>query len=196
MSFENPSLLEIQSAQIEDLKASAEEIFAQCTLIEDSSETLSLKPGEQPRQGGYLLIGTRDEEDYFISKASSFFGHLQEHQVKPGKKNPESKFTTYWTAVWTKCSALAGKLCPFPAEETDDEYKYSKVYFGAIEVPSSGLIVGFSGFLEHKDELYVLTLLVKNNLIKLSEAIEIAALHNNDLFLNNFTKLGLLELSD
>ena len=113
MRDENENLIPTsEEFQIQDLLKAAPLVFDICAEIEDPAELANLKLNEQPKHGGYLLYGNRDSEGYFVSKGYIFLGELQPHQV--GSKTSESRYITYWRAVFSKCCEKAGRYCEFP----------------------------------------------------------------------------------
>ena len=184
-----------QQKQIETILASAKEVFDLCKDIVDPDEVKEMAQTiNKPRAGGYLLVGVRNSESdvfgnlpYFDSKGCLFLGVLSDNQVKPARENRfnfVSKFISYWNAAFTKCAHIGGFKPDFP------NFEYlNKIPLGAIEIPNTDVIVGFSGFLPKKDDLFVLTLLVKTHQISRTEAKYIALQHGNMLFFNNMKEL-------
>ncbi|MCK9368359.1 hypothetical protein M0R04_00035 [Candidatus Dojkabacteria bacterium] len=174
----------------------SQEVFQICRGIKDPEE--KVLNGIPAHAGGFLVVGMRKEGRFKRFTHPIFLGELTREQEMNNKRH------VYLYAVLGKCG-FAGKN-PYSADAMSQElvldeegllprYLWKPRYtfvttpnplpYGVVESHDTQIIIGFSGFLPKKDELFTLSLAIVSGVISKARALEIAKSHNNDLFVRN-----------
>ena len=162
---------EEEQEYIDMITKAAPQVFSLCKDIPHPGEE-----NEVSRQRVYLYLGRRNEFGKYVNDEVLTLGELSEEQVM--KRKDVTYFETGLRKAYD-CAKWGNSGDP----------RDRGLFLGAVNVPGTDIVVSCSGFLQEKDELYVLTLLVEAKVITLDQAVAIANKHNNWLFLDHFWEL-------
>ena len=200
MGYETAPFDEQQNIILNTFK-SANEIFDFCKHIAFSDSDIDERAkGDYP---GYLLVGARTcnpgTESYLNSptfmyefRGYMYLGALPSCSANEISFNEDAlvlklrnNFNMSY-AKFHKIAILPPKISSCGLLESD---YIDSIPFGIFEDPDSGLIFSFNGRRKYVNELFLLTLLVNNSVISELEAVHIAQVHRNKLFLNHIDEI-------